>query len=58
MSMNSWKWLAALGVGALGGLIEVASDPMVPGAWDVIRHLLLGMAPTVVALNITLTKKN
>ena len=56
MSQNSWKWIIAFAIGALGGLVNVAMDStaMFPGWWEITRHMLIGMGTVVAPLKMTL----
>ena len=58
MTLNAWKWVGILGLGALVGLGEVLSDANFPGWWDLFRHCGLGMIAPAAGLLTTLTKKN
>ena len=57
MSQNAWKWLAALAIGAFGGLLEVATDRSAPGWWEVTRHVIIGVGSVIPALKMTLFPK-
>lgn len=53
---NAHRWTIALALAALGGLIDVSTDKQFPGWWEICRHVLLGVGPTVVALKMTLER--
>lgn len=57
--MNNWvKWIVALVLGALGGVIVAVSDAATfPGWYPIVRGGLIGMGPTAVALKMTLFPK-
>ena len=58
MSLNAWKWIGALAIGAFGGLVEAATDAKFPGWWDLFRHMIVGAGAAVPALKMTLTNGN
>lgn len=55
--MKNWqKWALALATGFLGGIIIAATHDR-SGLRDYVRDGLIGMAPTVGALNLTLKRE-
>ena len=57
--MSNWqRWTVTLVIGGMGGLISCVSDSSQPQPmYDYVRHVLIGMAPAVAALQLTLTKE-
>lgn len=55
LSSNAVKWIGALATGFLGGVI-IAATHNNSHVWDFCRDGLIGMGPTVAALNITLRR--
>lgn len=55
MYQNVAKWALTFALGALGGVIQCASDTQPQHGIDFLRHALIGMGPAVAALNITLS---
>ena len=58
MTPDVLRWLTALVLGALGGIIAAVTDSATfPGWYDLIRHGLIGMGPVAVSLKMTLDRK-
>lgn len=56
MSQNMLRWILAIGIGAISGLLDVATDTNFPGWWDIARHIIIGVGAVVIPLKMTLTE--
>jgi hypothetical protein len=56
MSGNAWRWTGAVALGIGGGLFAYFSDNTHWTGWfDLCRHVILTLGPTLGALKLTLT---